>query len=315
MVVICTQTLRLKLAYFTIPALVIAVLLLTVTGVKAQQKQSLINYTQFADNIMPFNPAYSLLDKSASINSLLSRQFTQIQSGAPTYFLLNLDVPIESIGGNTGLIVKNNSIGPETLTEVNAYFAKSIQLTGKDFLAVSLNAGFRKYVFQDPDPTDPEFTDVRQTNPNVGFGVMLYSDTYYLGLSAPELTVKSLGGGTTQTQADLGNHYYITGAILAPMDEDFTFKPAALVAYGQGSSVVAAVSGTLYIKNIIGIGAGYRTDKQLSGILSYTVESFRLGYSYQVGTASNDFGGINTATHEVTLSYRFGKGTLSTKLL
>jgi type IX secretion system PorP/SprF family membrane protein len=310
-----TKTLRLKLVYFTIPALIVALLLLVGASAKAQQKQSLINYAQFADNIVPFNPAYSLLDKSASINSLLGRQFTQIQSGAPTYFLMNLDVPIESIGSNTGVIIKNNSIGPETLTEINAYFAKSIQLTGKDFLAVSLNAGFRKYVFQDPDPTDPEFTDVRQTNPNVGFGVMLYSDTYYLGISAPELTIKTLGGGTTQTQADLGNHYYITGAILAPMDEDFTFKPAALVAYGQSSSVVAAVSGTLYIKSIIGIGAGYRSDKQISAILSYTVDSFRLGYSYQVGTSSNDFSGINTATHEVTISYRFGKGTLNPKLL
>ena len=73
------------------------------------------------------------------------------------------------------------------------------------------------------------------------------------------------------------------------MDEDFKFKPAALIAYAKNTNVLASISGTLYIKDIVGLGAGYRTDKQMSGILSYTFDYFRLGYSYQVGTSSNNF--------------------------
>ena len=297
-----------------IPVILMAVLSLAGSAAKAQS-QNLINYTQFADNLTPFNPAYSLLDKSGSVSTLLSRQFVEIQNGAPTAFLMNLNLPFESIDAAGGLIIKNNSSGPETLTEINAFFAKAIQLTGTDFLSVSLNAGMRKYVFLNPDPSDPEFTDVRQTNPNLGFGVMLYSDTYYLGLSVPELTIRSLGNAAVTTQIDLENHYYFAGGILLPMDEDFKFKPAALVAYAKNTNVLASISGTLYIKDIVGLGVGYRTDKQMSGILSYTFDYFRLGYSYQVGTSSNNLGAINSATHEVTLSYRFGKGTMTPKLL
>jgi hypothetical protein len=35
--------------------------------------------------------------------------------------------------------------------------------------------------------------------------------------------------------------------------------------------------------------------------------NFRLGYSYQFGTASNNIGGFNNSTNEITLTYRFGQ--------
>jgi type IX secretion system PorP/SprF family membrane protein len=292
--------------------LIIAFLVMAACCADAQQ--SLIKYTQFADDLTPFNQAYSVLDKAGSVNSLVSRQLVEIQNGAPTALMLDADVPFENINGAGGLVLKNNSEGPETLTEINAYFAKSVQLTTDQFLAVSLNAGFRKYVFQDPDPLDPEFEDVRQTDPNLGFGIMLYSDNYYLGLSAPELTIRSLGNAAAVSHVDLENHYYFSGAYLTG-DDDFKFKPAALVAYAKGTAAVAAVSGTLYIKNVLGLGAEYRTDKQAAGMVSFTVDNFKLGYSYQVGTSPGNFGAANSATHEVTLSYRFGKGAANPKFL
>lgn len=288
-------------------------LVLVLTNASAQQ--SLIKYTQFADNLTPFNQAYSVLDEAGSVNTLVSRQFAEIQNGAPTALMVNLNIPFPDAGASAGLVVKNNSEGPETLTEINAFFAKSVQLTANQFLAVSLNAGARKYVFQDPDPTDPEFEDVRQTNPNLGFGIMLYSDNYYLGLSAPELTIRSLGNAASVSHVDLENHYYFTGAYLASLDEDFKFKPAMLAAYAKGTAAVMAVSGTLYIKNILGLGVSYRTDKQAAGMVSFTADNFKIGYSYQVGTSAGNFSAANNATHEVTFSYRFGKGAANPKFL
>jgi len=288
---------------------------LLLTGLCASAQQSLIKYTQFADNLTPYNQAYAVLDKAGSVSSLVSRQLVQIQNGAPTALLLNANIPFENINGSAGLVIKNNSEGPETLTEFNAFFAKSVQLTTSQFLAVSLNAGLRKYVFQDPDPADPQFADVRQTNPNLGFGVMLYSDDYYLGLSAPELTIRSLGNAATVSQVDLENHYYFEGGYLATLDDNFKFRPAMLVAYAKGTPAVMALSGTLFIENALGLGASYRTDKQAAGIVSFTIDNFRFGYSYQLGTAAGNFSAANSATHEVTLSYRFGRGAVNPKFL
>jgi type IX secretion system PorP/SprF family membrane protein len=299
-----------KLLLCAVPAL----LLLSTYNAKAQQTFS---YTQYMNDLTPLNPAYSLLDKAGSVNTLLSKRFLGI-NGAPTTFLFDANLPIEPIDGAAGLIVKNDAIAVESLTEINAYFAKAVQLTDKDFLSVSISGGFSKYVanYSSLAPDDPEFNqnDVRQTEPNLGFGVMLYSDNYYIGLSVPDLSVRNLGVASYQPAGNyFRNNYYLSGAILDSLSDEVKWKPAALVAYSRGVPVLASISATIYLQNILGIGASYRSDKQFAGILTYAFDQFRFGYSYQVGTSSNNLGAVNAATHEVTLSYRFGPGSANPK--
>ncbi|WP_299464387.1 PorP/SprF family type IX secretion system membrane protein [Mucilaginibacter sp.] len=291
-------------------------LLLMITGSKLMAQQQIYSYSQYGDNLTPINPAYSLLDKAGSINVVGRKRFVGID-GAPSSLLLSGSLPLESIGGAAGLYVLNDQIAVERQIEVNAFFAKSIQLTEKDYLAVSINAGVRNYVgnYSTLDYYDPEFKDdIRETSPNIGFGVMFFSDKYYLGVSVPELTIRSLGTASVQQANYLKSHYYFTGGYLANLAEDIKFKPTTLVSYVNGSPLLADVTGTIYLKEQLGVGAGYRTDKRASGIISITTDTFRVGYSYQFGVASNNLGGINTATHEVSLSYRFGK-TSERKLL
>jgi type IX secretion system PorP/SprF family membrane protein len=287
-----------------------ALLLLSTYYASAQQTFS---YTQYMNDLTPLNPAYSLLDKAGSVNSLLSKRFVGI-SGAPTTFLFDANFPIEPVDGAAGIIVKNDAIAIESLTEVNAYFAKAVQLTDQNFLSVSISGGFSKYVanYSQLANDDPEFNgnDVRQTEPNLGFGVMFYSSNYYIGLSVPDLSVRNLGVASYQAESTyFKNNYYLSGAIIDSLSDDVKWKPAALVIYSSGVPVVANVSATIYLQNVLGIGASYRTDKQFAGILTYSFDQFRFGYSYQVGTSSNNLGAVNAATHEVTLSYRFGPGS------
>ena len=144
---------------------------------------------------------------------------------------------------------------------------------------------------------------------------MYYSDTYYIGISVPELTITSLGTASQQSSINFDNHYYFAGGLLMDLDEDIKFKPAALVAYTKGVPLTADISGTIILKEQLGIGVDYRTTKQAAGIITINVDNFHIGYSYQFNTASQDLGGINIPTHEVTLSYRFGSGANSPKLL
>jgi hypothetical protein len=85
---------------------------------------------------------------------------------------------------------------------------------------------------------------------------------------------------------------------------------AMLATYSRGVPFVVDISTTLYIKKAIGIGANYRTNKEMAGILSFTSDYFKLGYSYQFGTSSNNIArGFRSNTHEVTFIYRFGNLT------
>ncbi|GAA3990137.1 type IX secretion system PorP/SprF family membrane protein [Mucilaginibacter dorajii] len=269
------------------------------------------------NNLTPFNPAYSVLDKAGSINTLARRQWVGVD-GAPVTYLINGNLPIESIGGAAGLIIFNDQVAIERQTEVNAYFAKGIQLNSESYLAVSLNAGVRSYTanYSTLDSNDPIFrNDVRGTKPNIGFGVIYYTGWYYVGISAPELTITSLGTASIQNNSNFRSHYYFSGALLTDINEDIKFKPATLVAYAKGTPLVADVSGTMCIKETLGLGINYRTDKTMAGIFTLNINVFHVGYSYQFGTSSANLGGFNNATHEITLSYRFGSSAVSPRLL
>ncbi|OOQ59961.1 PorP/SprF family type IX secretion system membrane protein [Mucilaginibacter pedocola] len=290
--------------------------LLLFMGSSAMAQQNLFSYNQYADNLTPVNPAYSLLDKAGNVNILGRRQFVGID-GAPTSLLMSASVPLENIGASAGLFLVNDKFAVENQTEVNGFFAKSIQLASSSYLSVSLNAGIRSYVanYSILDPSDPQFSqDVRETKPNIGFGVMLYGDNYYIGVSVPELSFRNLGTASVQQANYLRSHYYFSGGVLLKLNEDVHLKPASLVSYLQGSPVVADFSGTVILKEQLGLGLNYRTNKQVAGIISVNANSFKVGYSYQFGTSSSNLGGYNNATHEVSISYRWGTD-LQRKLL
>ena len=298
----------------------VSLFLLGVVSTKVAAQQQPFSYTQYMDNLTPINPAYSLLDEAGSLNTLASKQLIGI-NGSPTSFLINGDVPLPSMTAATGFSLLSDQLAIEKEIELNAYFAKAIQVGAEDYLAVSLNAGFRNYVALysslEGSQQDQEFSvDVRQTKPNVGFGIMYYTDWYYIGLSVPELTITSLGTASVQNNNDnFSNHYYFAAAMLTSLDDDFKFKPAALVSYSSGVPVVADLSGTIYLKEVLGVGVNFGTDKTMAGILTINFDQFHIGYSYKFSIGSQDLGGVNNATNEVTLYYRFGKGSSTPKLL
>lgn len=298
-------------------AYLVILLLLSLSTLTSKAQQQSFSFTQYMDNLTPLNPAYSLIDNVASVNSMARKQWVGID-GAPTTLLVNANLPFQSIFASAGIVALNDVFAIEHETEVNAYFAKAIQVGENHYLAVSLNAGFRNYVanYSSLDSDDPTFrNDIRQTRPNVGFGVLYFSDWYYVGFSLPELTINSLGTASIQGNSNFRNHYYASGACLFNIDEDIKFKPATLLSIANGVPFTADISGTFYLKDEVGLGVNYRTNKEAAGIITVNLNGFHVGYSYQFGTSSSNLGGFNVATHEVTLGYRFGKGSGIAKVL
>ena len=276
-------------------------------GLKAQQQQE-FGYTQYMDNLTPFNQAYSMLSKNGSLNALIRNQFIGIQ-GAPNTFILNGTFPIESVNGAVGMLIMNDQFAIEHNTQISGFFAKSVQLGETQYLAVSLSAGIKYYTanFSSLDASDPEFrNDLRETAPNLGFGVMYYSDKYFVGLSMPELTITGLGTASIQDNTNFRNHYYFSGAFVTDIADGIKLKPATLIAYARGVPVTANLSGTIFLQETVGVGVNFRTDNAAAGILTINVNSLKLGYSYQFETGSKNLGGFNNSIHEISLTYRFG---------
>ena len=278
--------------------------------------QDFFNYIQSTNNLTPLNSAYSLTENNGSVNALLRKQIVGVP-GSPSTFIFNASVPIEGMKAATGVIAMDDEVAVEHLTELNIFFAKSVQLTQNKFLGVSMNAGIRKYLanYSSLDANDPLFTnDVRQTQPNLGFGVMLYSDDYYLGISVPELTIKALGSASIDNVNYLKTHYNMSAAYLINTSESVIFKPAALITYSAGTPVLADLLSSIFFKKTIGFGLDLRTNKQVAGVLSLCLNNMQIGYSYQFPTSFNN-SGVNFATQGLTFSCRFGKNLGERKLL
>jgi type IX secretion system PorP/SprF family membrane protein len=293
--------------YGKLNILLILCMLILISSRGFAQQQRLYKYNQYPDNLTPVNSAYSLLDKASSVNVLGSRQLVGIE-GAPTSFMLNGNFPLISSDAAVGFYVMNEKIAVENQTAFNAFFAKAIQLTPNDFLSVAINAGVRNYTgnYSTLDAYDPQFNaDIRETKPNIGFSVMLYSRSYYVGLSAPELSIRTLGTASALQPNYLRAHYYFTGGFIADVNDYLKIKPATLILYTNGEPVLGNLSATAYLKDQLGLGANYRTNKTAAGTLSFIGKSFRIAYSYQFGLSSNPTGN-NTTVHEVGISYRFG---------
>jgi type IX secretion system PorP/SprF family membrane protein len=286
--------------------LIFCCLLLSAALSRAQQPFS---YTQYMNNLTPLNPAYSLINNDGSVNSLVRKQWVGID-GAPTTFIFNGNIPFSSIGGSAGLIIMDDSYAIENQTQINAFFAKSVQLGENQYLGAALNFGVRRYVanYSSLASNDPLFTnDIRETKANAGFGILYYTDVYYLGVSVPQLTFRSLGNGSIEENNFFRNHYYISAGFIAPLSDGIKIKPATLVAYSRGVPVVADISTTFIFKNQFGIGINYRTNDEMAGIILFNINEFEIGYSYQFGTSAVNLGGYTNATHEVTLGYHFSR--------
>jgi type IX secretion system PorP/SprF family membrane protein len=271
--------------------------------------QQTFSYTQYMNNLTPINPAYSLIDQKGNFDMLARRQWAGVD-GAPTTLFFDGNLPLEGVKGSAGLIIENDKFGVENLTEINAFYAQAVQLSDEKFLAVSFTLGFKNYVadYSQLDPNDPALSpDTRENKPNVGFGVMYYSKNFYLGLSVPELAVRNLGEASLLDNNYFRNNYFLTGGFTLEPVDGIKLKPAALVSYTRGVPLITDISGTLVIKDFLGIGINYRTNNDAALIITTDFSSFYVGYSYQFGVSTTSIGGYSNATQEISLGIRFNK--------
>ena len=150
-------------------------------------------------------------------------------------------------------------------------------LTTKDDLVTNIN-----------DPLDPVFAESkpRSWGFNAGIGAYYETDSYYVGLSIPQLLTNDLksdedGGGISNKFEFDRLHFYLMGGYVAELSPKVHLIPSALLLYAGSTSF------------------GY--EAMLSGMYN---RQFRLGVGY---AASNSIRAEAEAfiSREVSLSYRF----------
>ncbi len=290
----------------------IGLLILAFSSLASEQlsAQQAYSYTQYMNNLTPLNSAYNAVSGSHNLSALVRQQWTGIE-GAPSTVFITGGFNLPTIKSSAGLIIANTRAGIEKQFEATAFFAKSVSLAENTQLTVSGNAGISQFNanYNELDSFDPKFRDnVSTTAGLLGLGLMLHSDKFYVGVSVPRI---SLQDGNSKQR--INPEYYAMGGYIFDTGTSLKIKPAVLLSYVSNLPFKTDVSVTAYLKEQIGLGVNYGSNKEFAGIISYAFKNnLAFGYSYQFAAGAQNLGSGANSTQELSLRYHFGskKGSL-----
>lgn len=279
--------------------------------IQAQQDPE---YTQYMYNMSVVNPAYATGYVGTVNTGLLYRSQWVGAVGAPKTATAFVHAPLNDII-EVGLSVINDEIGDGALNEnnISTNFAYKLQLGRKTFLSLGAKLGVTLFNTQFGDfqlnsgdfSTDPAFAqNINDNFLNIGAGLFLYGDRFYVGLSAPNfLANKHL---TEQNGiAAFGNesiHTFLTTGYIFELSQRLDFKPSFMIRSVMDSPLSVDINANLrYLENLEA-GFSYRIDDSFSIMANYGVtQNLRIGYAYDYTTSN--LGNFNSGTHEVLLLF------------
>lgn len=288
--------------------------LVSTTTIVAQQDAQ---YTQYLYNTAAINPAYTGSRDALSIGVLHRSQWVGLD-GAPSTQTINVHSPIsESLG--LGLSVVNDAIGNGTVQETyfDALFSYTVPVSDFGSLAFGLKAGGQLFnldfgQLRNTDPTVPILqNDIsNKFAPNFGVGVYYYTDTFYTGVSIPnilktEFFDTSDSANTNALAVERLNFYWILGYVFE-LNPFLKFKPASLVKAVQGAPVNIDVSANFLLNDRLALGASYRWNAAFSGLLGYQIsDQLLIGLSYDREISALGSTVFNDGSFEVFIRYDF----------
>lgn len=269
-------------------------------------------FTQYTYNMSVVNPAYSTNDfGTVNLGANYRKQWTNT-IGSPRTLSFFAHTPFND-KIEMGLTFTTDQIGQDVIEinekNINADFAYLLNINDNSNLSLGLKAGVTLYdtAFSGKliNPNDPTFTnDVNQAYPTIGAGAFYYTDSYYVGLSAPNfLRTTQLDDSVVATK--LGKeeiHFYMIGGYVFSVNDTFKLKPSFMARAVKGAPVNFDVSVNSLLYDRFEAGISYRLDDAISGIVGFRVTpSFKVAYSYDATVS--DFSSYNNGSHEIVLLF------------
>ena len=263
-------------------------------------------YAQYLNNPILLNPAYSGINNRFNATVGYRKQWASFD-GSPTTFNLASHMSVRDNKVGVGLIAVVDKIGDTRNTEINTTYSYKLDLGqnyGEKTLSFGLEAGMINFrndgkAVNPKDPNDPSFGFINETRFNFGAGVILKTEKYLIGFSAPRLIPATIGQGD-QKFTVYGQHFYLLGSYVFYMSEYVRLKPSVLLKATQGAPVSADLNFNLNLEQRYTVGVLTRNFNTFGFLLQMNVKDYRLGYVFE--TPTNNSLGTPFSSHEITLS-------------
>lgn len=291
---------------------ILSFLILSSKQSKAQQDPM---YSQYMFNALAINPAYAGSRNVISATALYRNQWSGIE-GAPRTGTFTIDAPTNNKKIGLGMQVYNDKLGIMNTTGLvlsSAYRIRMDEATLSFGLQGSVESYKANYSTVSLDEggvsNDPAFIEnVNRAKFNFGTGIYYNSDKFYVGIAIPKLYPNRLSKNSnaiTDNPSKEEMHLFITTGFLFNLNDDFKLRPSFLLKAVRGAPIEGDINATLWIKDVLGIGAQYRTNADISGSLQIqATQQIRIGYAYDYSTTKLQ--NFNSGSHEIMLRYEFG---------
>ncbi len=302
--------------------LVLGVLLiLQVSKVLSQQD---VQFTQYNDNMLHYNPAYAGNRDVFTITALHRQQWVGLK-GAPMSTTLSLHTPLKYEAVGIGLSLLNDKVGPLTQSWISGdvsytlRFGNRINRRSEDVSRLSfgvkgvlnmLNADLN--LLQTTTSNDPDLQSYNNTmGGNIGAGAYFRSKKFFAGVSIPRILEPNKSKVDSLTHLRQ-RHYYATVGGVIKVNRRLKLRPTAMVKITENAPLAVDGSLAFIFYDKFWLAGNYRLLESAGIYAQYQISpQFKIGYGFDIST--NKLVRYNGGTHEIMLSYdlrRMTKGAI-----
>lgn len=282
-------------------------------GVGMLLAQQVATYSQYMFNGLAINPAYAGQHKALSA-SVLARFQNVGLDGAPNTQTFTAHSPLLSERAAVGLLVIHDKLSVISQTGIHVSYAYRIPLNtnyrNQLMLSFGLQGGLSLYnarytqldVYQNPDPAFDE--DIRESRPNLGAGLFMSNNDFYLGMSLPSMVNNVFERGEQYETVYQNRPFIFTGGYVFTINRMLKIKPNFLFKMVDNRPVEFDLNANVLFDGVLWVGASYKSSKQVVLITQVqATEQIQVGYSYTI--SAGPIRTVELGSHEIMLNYRF----------
>jgi len=290
--------------------LIIIVLIFATTSKLSAQQLPL--YSQYMFNHMLINPAVTGSTEGIDLKLLARQQWVGIDKGPSTQLISGHTSLVNGTMGVGGIIFADR-FGPETKIGLQGNYSYIIPVFGESAkLAFGLSLQVFQYQMNYADLTyldldDPElnFNKENAWLPESDFGIYLYSENYFAGISGNQLLELPVKIGTSyldrNNTSTLSRHYHLLGGYMFKLNADFSIEPSVLLKTTFKSPFQADVNVRGVYRNDYWLGFSYRTDGDIIALIGMSYKEFVFGFAFDYATSK--LSNFQAGTFELMFGY------------
>jgi len=219
--------------------------------------------------------------------------------------------------GGVGFTMINDRTGPLNRFAAYGTYAYHLGISPHTNLSAGISAGFTNMSLDasklnfgtiNVDPAVAGSGTLNRIKPDISAGLWLYSNNYFVGLSAQQIVPQNISfsdNSVSLTQGKLIPHLFLSAGYRMQVSDDVSFLPSTLLRYVSPLPLGVDLNAKFQYQDIFWLGASYRYNDGFAAMMGFNLNNtINIGYSYDIQTSKINT--VSKGTHELLIGFMLG---------